>query len=261
MTNLYKKHLDNFFETVTDFKHTSNRLNKVLLKDVEKYTVEGARYFSGTSLIIGDWSGPTDNGWKLNFHTGIQKSTIKENYSSEIEKVLSREFGLAYSQCYEAFETLLKDFISVKISTDQNFKKSLPANKDYSRERLRGGDDIFKLVKKAGGKRLKKYSNQNNNNFKFGEIFKVFSEIRHAITHSQGVLNSSKIPKDKYYQALFEHLLPLNKLDDDLILLKFDYKTLDDLLIYLSEFGYQVFKILSEEDKYEWKINTTYSKT
>tara|TARA_R110000744_G_scaffold249450_3_gene365718 strand:+ start:3154 stop:3918 length:765 start_codon:yes stop_codon:yes gene_type:complete len=254
MTNPYKKHLDNFFETVTDFKHTSNRLNKVLLKDVEKYTAEGARYFSGTSLVIGDWSGPTDNGWKLNFHTGIQKSTFKENYSNEIEKVLSREFGLAYSQCYEAFETLLKDFISAKILSDQNFREGLPAAKDYSRENLRGGDDIFNLVKKAGGKRFKNYSNQNNNNFRFGETFKVFSEIRHAITHSQGVLNSSKIPQDKYYQGLFEHLLPLNKLDDDSILLKFDYKTLDRLIIYLSEFGYQVFKILSEEDKYEWKI-------
>lgn len=254
MTNPYKKHLDNFFETVTDFKHTSNRLNKVLLKDVEKYTAEGARYFSGTSLVIGDWSGPTDNGWKLNFHTGIQKSTIKENYSNEIEKVLSREFGLAYSQCYEAFETLLKDLVNVKILSNQNFRESLPANKDYSRERLRGGDDIFKLVKKAGGKRFKNYSNQNNNNFKFSETFKIFSEIRHAITHSQGVFSPSKIPHDKYYQSLFEHLLPLNKLDEDSIQLKFDFKTLDRLLIYLSEFGYQVFKILSEEDKYEWKI-------
>ena len=254
MTNPYKKHLDNFFETVTDFKHTANRLNKVLLIDVEKYTKEGARYFSGTSLVIGDWSGPTDNGWKINFHTGIQKSTFKENYLNEIEKVLSREFGFAYAQCYEAFETLLKDFINLKILSDRNFRTSLPSNKDYSRERLRGGDDIFKLFKKAGGKRFKTYSNHNNNNFRFGETFKIFSEIRHAITHSQGVLDSSKIPKDKYYQGLFEHLLPLNKLDDDSIQLKFDYKTLDQILIYLSEFGYQVFKILSEEDNYEWKI-------
>jgi hypothetical protein len=261
MINPYKKNLDNFFETIIDFKHTSKRLNTVLLNDVKKYTTEGANYFSGTSLVIGDWSGPTDNGWKLNFHTGIQKSTFKENYSNEIEKVLSREFGLAYSQCFEAFETLLKDLISVKILSDEKFREGLPANKDYSRECLRGGGDIFKLVKKAGGKRFKNYSNKNNNNFRFGETFKVFSEIRHAITHSQGILNSSKIPQGKYYQVLFEHLLPLNKLDEDTIQLKFDNKTLDRLLIYLSEFGYQIFKILSEEDNYEWKIyNTSHKK-
>lgn len=254
MNNPYKIFLNNFFETITDFKHTTSRLNKVLLKDAEKYTAEGASYFSGTSLVIGDWTGPTDNGWKLNFHTGIQKSTFKENYSTEIEKVLSREFGFAYAQCYEAFETLLKDFINIKIQSDQNFIESLPANKEYNREFLKGGNDIFKLIKKAGGKRLKEYSNQNNNNFKFSETFKIFSEIRHAITHSQGILKSSKIPKDKYYHVLFEHLLPLNKLEGELIKLEFDFKTCNQLLIYLSEFGYQLFKILSEEDNYDWKL-------
>ena len=130
----------------------------------------------------------------------------------------------------------------------------MPANKEYNREFLKGGNDVFKLIKKAGGKRFKEYSKQNNNDFKFSETFRIFSEIRHVITHSQGILKSSKIPKDRYYQGLFEHLLPLNELEGELIKLKFDYKTCNQLLIYLSEFGYQVFKILSEEDNYEWKL-------
>lgn len=254
MTNPYKVHLDQFFETITDFKHTTNRLNKVLLKDVETYTAKGARYYSGTSLIIGDWTGPTDNRWKLSFPTGIQKTTLKEDYSAEIEKVLSREFGFAFAQCYEAFETLIKDFVDIKIREDKSFKESLPANKNYSRDALMGGDNIFKLVKKAGGQRFKEYSKTNNKNFRFSEIFKIFSEVRHSITHSQGILKTSKIPKDKYYVSLFEHLLTLNKLENETIQLKFDYKTLDRLLMYLSEFGFQIFKIFSKEEKYEWKI-------
>ncbi len=254
MKNPYQKYINKFFETITDFKHSSNRLNKVLLKDVEKYTAEGAKYFSGTALIIGDWTGLTDNGWKINFHTGIQKSIVKENYASEIEKVLSREFGLAFAQCYEAFETLLKDFANVKILSDQSFRNSLPNNKNYSRKSLKGGDYIFKLIKKAGGTRFYNYSKKNNNNFKFKETFTVFSEIRHAITHSQGKLKTSKIPNNKYYKGLFERLLINNEFKGEIIFLKFDYKTLDRLLIYLAEFGYQIFKILSEEDGYDWKI-------
>jgi hypothetical protein len=254
MTNPYRIHINKFFETITDFKHASNRLNKVLLKDVEIYTAEGAKYFSGTALVIGDWTGPTDNGWKLNFHTGIQKSTVKENYANEIEKVLSREFGLSFAQCYEAFETLLKDFANVKILSDQTFRNSLPNNKDYSRESLKGGDDIFRLIIKAGGARFQNYSKENNNNFKFKETFKVFSEVRHAVTHSQGKLKTSKIPNNKYYKGLFEYLLPMNELKGEIILLKFEYKMLDRLLIYLAEFGHQIFKIFSEEDEYDWKI-------
>ena len=254
MKNPYKKYLDIFFETITDFKHTANRMNKVLLQDVEKYTTEEAKFISGTSLIIGDWTGPTDNGWKINFHTGITKSTFKENYALEVEKVLSREFGLAFSQCYEAFETLLKDFIYLKIQTDENFREKLKSDKDYSREKLKGGEDIFKLVKKACGKRFVKYSKENNNNFKLSELFKVISELRHSITHSKGKLKTSKIPNDKYYESLFEHLLPLNKLENESIQLNFDYKIFDKLIIYLSEFGFQIYKMLSLEDNYEWRI-------
>ena len=254
MTNPYKEHLDIFFETITDLKHTANRLNKVLLQDVEKYTNEKAEFFSGTALVIGDWTGPTDNGWKINFHTGITKSTFKENYASEIEKVLSREFGLTFAQSFEGLEKLLKDFVFIKIQTDTTFKESLNPNKNYSRDRLNGGDEIFKLIKKACGKEFTKCSKQNNNNFKFSEFFKIISEVRHSFVHSQGELKTSKIPKDKYYKSLFEHLLPLNKLENEKVELKFNYKILDKLLIYISEFGFQFFKILSKIDNYEWKI-------
>jgi hypothetical protein len=280
MTNPYKPYLLSFFETITDFKHNSNRLNKVLLKDVERYTAEGAIYSSGTALIIGDWTGSTDNGWKLPFHTGIDKWTEKESYAKEIKNLLSRELGLSFAQCYEALETLLKDFANVKIISDETFRNSLSTEKyysrnslkgcndifdlikkvgatrfkEYSRSSLKGGNDIFDLIKKAGATRFKEYSKKNNNNFQFKEIFIIFSEVRHAITHSQGKLETSKIPKAKYYKELFEHLLPLNKLNAESISLKFEYKTLDHLLIYLAEFGFQIFKILSEEDNYEWNI-------
>ena len=63
-----------------------------------------------------------------------------------------------------------------------------------------------------------------------------------------------KLSKSKYYKVLFEHLFPLNKLAGEVVPLAFDYKSLDRLLIYLAEFGYQMFKILSEEENYDWKI-------
>jgi len=254
MTNLYKIHLSTFFETITDFKHTSNRLNKVLLKDVEKYTAYEATYFSATSLVIGDWTGPTDNGWELPFHSGVNKLTEKENYASEVKNLLSRKFGLTFAQSFEAFETLLKDLIYTKIQNDERFKSNISAKIKIERSSLKGGEDIFKLIKKAGGERFRMYSKQNNNNFRFSETFKVFSEIRHAIIHSQGLLKTSKIPKDNYYKELFEHILPLNKLEHESVQLKFEIEILNRLLKYISEFGFQIFKILSEEDKYEWKI-------
>lgn len=254
MKNPYRIHLNSYFETIIDFKHTANRLNSVLLKDVEIFTDEKAIFFSGSALVISDWSGSTDKGWEKNFHTGILKSTMKEQYASEINSVLSREFGMMFAQCFEALERFLKNIAREKGKVDQVFR-NLMLHADYSSQgRLKGGVAIFNLIKIAGGFRFKEYSQKNNHNFKFKEVFTVFAEIRHVITHSQANLRVDKIPATHYYKNLFEHMLPLNNLTGDKITLLFDYKTIDRLLIYLAEFGYQIFKILSEEENYEWEI-------
>ena len=131
MKNIYRKNLNIYFETITDFKHSANRLNKVLLNDVEKYRSEKSIYWSGTALVIGDWTGPTENGWELPFHTGTDKFTDKEGYPKEISEILSREFSLAYSQCYEALETFLKDCVDSKIKHDIKYRELIGFNEDY----------------------------------------------------------------------------------------------------------------------------------
>jgi len=42
-------------------------------------------------------------------------------------------------------------------------------------------------------------------------------------------------------------------LDANTTSLNFKFKTLDSVLIYLAEYGYQIFKILSQEDGFEWE--------
>lgn len=254
MNNPYREYLDFFFNTITDFKHKTNRINKVLTLDAQLYQTEGSHYYAGTSLIISDWSGPTDNGWAINFHTGTLKTTVKDNYLEEINKILSREFGYAFSQCFEALEKLLKDFISIKIETDIKFKNSLGQTKDYSRENLKGGDELFKLIKKACGENFNKTSNKTNNNFKLKQFFKIISETRHAIVHSQSFLKTGKIPKDKYYTNLFHFMFPMNKLENETIELIFNYQILDKLLIYIAEFGYQLYKLICQTESIDWKI-------
>ncbi|WP_158849005.1 hypothetical protein [Algibacter sp. L1A34] len=252
--NIYRKNLDNYFHTITDFKHSTNRLNKVLIKDIEKYKTEESIYSSLTSLVIEDWTLQRENNSKLRFHTGINKLTGKENYPDEITKILSREFSFVYSQCYEAFERFLKDCIDSKIINDIEFKKLVGFNENYSRKDLKGGENIYKLIKKAGGKRLVNYSKNNINDFKFKELLKIFSEIRHSVTHNKGYLDVSKIPNNQYYKNLFEFLFNKNKLEGNKILIQFDIVLLNKVLVYLAEFGFQIYKILSEEDKYQWKI-------
>ena len=64
--NPYEEPLTKYFETIIDFIHTYNRLNKILLKDAQKYSQEGSIYDATSALVISDWTGSTDNGWKIN---------------------------------------------------------------------------------------------------------------------------------------------------------------------------------------------------
>ena len=148
----------------------------------------------------------------------------------------------------------MKNIVREKGKSNPIFKTLLSDKKYSNGGHLKGGDTIFELVKKAGGSRFKEYSQTNCHNFKFKEIFTIFAEVRHAITHSQGQLEVLKLSLSEYHNSLFVFLFPLNELKGDIIHLKLDYKTLDRLFIILAEFGFQMFKIFSKEENYDWKI-------
>lgn len=245
MKNPYKEYLIQFFKRVIELRHSSNRINSVLRKDVEKYTAEDARFFSGSSLIISDWTGETDNGWELNFHTGISKSTEKENYESEVNNILSTEFWLAFAQSFEALETFLKDIF---------YQNSLREKAPIERDKIPGGEKLFKLIKTICGEEFKKSSSRNNKNLRFKQFWSTISESRHAIVHSSRRIKLSKVNKSSDHFATFSYLYDYDKLENEILLIKLNYRQLDKILKHISEFAYQIYKILSEKEKLEFKI-------
>lgn len=256
MTNEYKTYLNAFFITLLEYKHTTKRLNDVLIKDCEKYTQIGARYYSGSSLIISDWTGETDNGWAKPFHTGISVETEKENYTLEIHNLLSREFCLIYSQSFESLEKFLKDCAFLVSFSDENFKSEIEkilkkTNRDFSRENMPSGDTLFKLIKKIDVSSFERYSQNNNINIEFDSLWKVLSEVRHSITHSKSIIKISKLRSNKHRGEIFDYLFNSESLDKNTILIKLDFKKFDALMKRLSEFAFQIFKLISEKEKHK----------
>jgi hypothetical protein len=245
MKNPYKEHLNHLFRRIIELRHSSNRINLVLQKDVEKYTAEGARFFSGSSLIISDWTGKTDNGWELNFHTGVSKRTEKENYSKEVSTILSTEFCLAFAQSFEALETFFKDIICQTVILEKT---------TIERDKVPGGEHLFKLIKKACGEEFKRNSNRNNKNLRFKQFWSIISESRHAVVHSSCRINVNKVKKSADHFATFEYLFDYIKLEDEILIIRLNYRQLDKVLKHIAEFAYQVYKILSEKEKLEYKL-------
>ncbi|MBI5915641.1 MAG: hypothetical protein HY842_09710 [Bacteroidetes bacterium] len=259
MTNSYKKHLDHFFEKLLYYRHISGRINKVVQKDVKVYSDEGAIIHFISALVISDWTGPTDKGWEMNFHTGIVTETTKDNYESEMRKIYSRQLCLLYAQSFEAFERFVKDCLFNRIGRDDAVREYtislLPKNQQSSitREKMPGGGNLFKVLKKAGGETFKNFTSKNNLNIKFSELWTILSEVRHSITHKESLIESGLIKKTKHHTEIFKFLFNSKDVPTDLLSIELDFEKFERLIKRFSEFAYQIFKILSIEEKLEWE--------
>lgn len=255
--NPYKIHLDDFFNRVIELRHIASHINTILISSIKLFEGSKFDFLSGSALVISDWTGPTDNGWEINFHTGIRKITFKENYKDEVEKIISQECCLAFAQSYEALERFLKDCVFTRIKRDNKFQEQvgLAKNKNILRQDIPGGEKIFKWIKKAGDPKFSNFSKNNNNNLRFKEFWSVLSESRHAIIHSSSVIEISKINKSEDHKKIFHHFFISEKIDDSTISIVLNYRILDELLKKISELAFQIFKSLSLKENLEWEIN------
>jgi hypothetical protein len=254
MINQYKEFLELFFEKLLYYRHLSNRLDKVLKEDISKYTSEGAQIHLASALIISDWTGPTDNGYELNFHSGVNYETTKNNYEIELNRIFTKQLCLLYAQSFESFERFLKDCLFDKQTRDNNLNEfidnqvSEKLSRPITRAKMPGGDTLFKILKKAGGLTFTEFSKSNNVNIRFNELWTILSETRHAITHNDSQINLSILKKSDHHWAIFEFLFAYQDNSEDSVLIELDYKKFDRLNKRFAEFAYQIFKILSTEE-------------
>lgn len=109
---------------------------------------------------------------------------------------------MIYSQSFETLEIFLKDCLFNKQIKDEELKNYIMSlnnigNYKLSRESMPGGEKLFRILKKAGGKTFKDFSKQKNNNIKFKELWTVLCETRHSITHSNSKIKKSKLNLSK----------------------------------------------------------------
>jgi len=254
-TNPYKKYLDDLFDRIIELRHTSSNINSTLKASLERFANYQGNFLSGSALVISDWSGQTDNGWEINFHTGFRKITLKENYENEIQRIVSQECCYAFAQSFEALEKFFKDCI---------FEKGLPSkkcffglieknSKNIKRESL-NGLRLYKMVKIIGDPYFSKYSEINNKSLKFKELWTILSECRHAITHSKSIITVKKIKKSEYHFKVFNFLFMHSKNADGTLTIELDLKKLSDVLDIVSEFAFQVYKSISLKENLDWEI-------
>lgn len=231
-----------FFESTNYYYHVSYRIEN-LLKNESKILLKGkSEFYTSNAVVISDWTGPTEDGWELPFHTNVFTTANKDNYLQEMEKMKSRENLLNFAQGFEVFQKFAKDCI---------IKKNYAINRDD----LKYNNLILRKLKDEGGDTFERFSFQNNNNFKFEKLYGMYVELRHSITHSNSIVEKNKIIKDHYTEKLFKIIMPEAEIKKEHIILKMNFKVFRANMKIINEFAFQIYKIFSIEEglKYDWK--------
>lgn len=254
--NPYKIHIDKFFTRQIELRHYAYWASSNLNESVNSYKNTDHKFIAGSALIISDWSGESDNGWEINYHTGFTKGINKENYEEEVNRIISNICCYTFSQSFEALERLLKDFLFEYSARHEEFQKQIRLinNKGFKRENIPGGQDLIDCIKEACEPHFKDFSKVNEMNFRLKEFWFEFSEIRHAITHNNSMIRASMINKSDYHSKFFNYLFSHKEIDDNFILITIDYQNLNRLVKRVSEYGFSIFKFLCLKESLEWKI-------
>lgn len=228
----------------------------ILDQSVKNYSNEFSAQIntiSGVGLIIHDWSGATDNGWRIVHHTGVVNSIRYDNYEEESSKMLSFNCGYTFSQAFERLCSFIKDCIIQRGKLDPLLliRKTKNGIDTYNRSNLPGGDPLYKLIKKAAGNYFNTSSLKNNTNIKFSEFWSIIYETRNAIVHAESIAKSERVKTSLYHDKLFHFLYP-NHVDlNENVELFLTYKNLESLIGLLADFAFQIFKAFSIQEELE----------
>lgn len=226
------------------------------------------RPFHGTSLVITDLTGPTDNGWLLFGRTGLVK-VQGEEFVEKLSWVAQREGALAIAKAYEAFETYLYDLTAtygfkidttrlhkiLKLSPNVTELTSLEKWKEAIRYKYRRGKNkklINKLRKLGDGLELAENKTTNNRSLNMVSWFKVVEQVRHAVTHSDFVIKqavlSSFQPEEK---SILSQRFPGSESNTG-YLIEMDKHNSALAIQFFAEYAHAIYKSLSTQSDLEW---------
>jgi hypothetical protein len=266
---LFEK-LNFLYFQINYFRKRVETLKKEIRKNVanhDNFDIENL--FHGTSLVITDLTGPTDNGWLLKYPTG-RHYVEGEEYIEQLDWFLEREATLTVRQGYEVFETFLYDITASFLHANQNqldidhFKDNLP-NKDTNnleawRSAVRGlfrrkaNSQLIDYLR-GFGKNLNKAESPefNNRELDLKDWYEVTTQLRHGSTHSLGVIKKEGINKLSQDQVELLQVEYPGKFINSEYELNLSLDSAKSAITTYAEYGFAIFKSLSIGYDYEWK--------
>jgi hypothetical protein len=173
------------FQTVTHFKD--------ILREQKRYSEQinqpdFVRPIMGNKLL---YRNPITVKYEFAYHHSVDEKNLEET----LENLKSHYFNFVVAQCFEAFETFLKDIVSVCLTLNStgimvdkpiNTSSFETCRKDissYCRSKNKYNKKLFDLMYQINPK-VSESESKNFLRFDFKQWNVVFTEIRHCIVHA-----------------------------------------------------------------------------
>ncbi len=252
-----KRHLDEYYDCLIGYKNSASRLDNVLQKDIEKYNSEESKLILSSIQVLHDWSGLADNeGGAYTIPTDSKILITKDNYAKYINEVLSNQFCHLYVQSFEGLERLLKNILfelkdDIKIT--ELIKSKLMQNQKVERANMPGGDKLFKIIEN-----IIEVLEFNKGGFIFNSksLFFILSMTRNGITHNNSNFFKQEIFCSPDKRGLIIHLFNYEEINNN-IKLSLDLIAFKNLIDFMCDFAFQLFKKICIAQEIDWKIYKT----
>lgn len=270
ITKKFEEPIHEYFERIAHIRGTLFHLDVSFTNYIKNYkgktSING--YILAYRLIIGDLTGPTDNGWKLNYPTDATHSVKLSDLRNEIKNLIERETSYSLAQGFESFSTYLRNIIAsyFKHKQDDAIKFKIITENDLTnhinwKTKIReynpraNNDKLFKLLRKAS-LNFKNVEIINNSGINLKDWYASYSFYRHKITHSNGDFSLNEYDFKKLTRNQVDYLKQYFSFieKENLNKFKLTKEQGNKNLELLSEYAFMIFKELSILLNYNWKI-------
>ena len=232
---------------------------------------DASKLLTGSKIVFKDlFENPTDPFSQV-FLAGDFRLIGGSDHVKAIKNLVAWNSAKFLSQSYEQFETYLKDVASKTLNINKKYLDSIKKSdyKNYKKSSLSSNDDndwrmfvgyvlknstgILKFLKQVYPE-IKKAEKQNYRNIDLEEWLEVFSEVRHAVTHSDQFLKADRVrswphSKKKILASYFSG----DYNDENGSLLHITDHILYDDLKLIAEYSFLVYKSWSIAEGFEWE--------
>jgi len=216
--------------------------------------------FIGTSLVIGDLTGKSDNGWKINYHSGFQNSVKGDEIPENIDKLISRNGMNFVANSYEILETFLFNILGQFLNGFPSYCKYLKDKdgpkdkKEFLRKfyRLKNNKELFKLLRKLNPD-FEEIEENNNSGLNLKDWYFVISNVRHSIVHSLFKINLKTTPFNPNQREILKQKFTYIE-HQDYLELQMSFEECKKQINFIAEYGFLVFKTLCDLENLDWKI-------